>query len=71
MENKQIRSGQEVGVGVGGWVKQVMGIKECTCCDKHRVTYESVESLYCTPETNTTLYVNWNLNKNLKKAGNY
>ena len=24
----------------------------------HQVLYESVESLYCTPETNITLYVN-------------
>ena len=29
--------------------------------------YETVESLYCTPETTITLYVNWNLNKNFKK----
>ena len=34
-----------------------MGTKECTC-DKHRVMYGSVESLYYTPETNITLYVN-------------
>ena len=33
---------------------KVMGIKEGTC-DEHRVLYESVESLYCTPETNITL----------------
>ena len=35
-----------------------MGIKECTCCDEHQVMYRSVESLYYTPETNLTLYVN-------------
>lgn len=31
--------------------------------------YESVVSLYCTPETAVTLYVKlyWNQNKNLKK----
>ena len=34
------------------------GIKECTC-DKHWVMYGSVESLYYTPETNITLYVNY------------
>lgn len=38
--------------GGGGCVKQVMGIKEGTC-DEHWV----MESLYCTPEMNTTLYV--------------
>ena len=31
---------------------------EGTCHDEHRVMYGSVESLYCTPETNITLYVN-------------
>ena len=47
-----------------------MGIKEDSCYDKHWVMYGSAESLYCTPETNITLYVNitnWNLNKNFKK----
>ena len=48
------------------WVKQVMGIKECTC-DEQQVMYGRVESLSCTPETNITSYVTWNLNKNLKK----
>ena len=43
----------------GGWGKQVMGINEHTCCDEHRVRYGSVASLYCTPDTNSTLYVNW------------
>ena len=43
-----------------------MGIKECTC-DEHLVLYQSIESAYCTPETDITLHVNWNLNKNLKK----
>ena len=38
---------------MGGWIKQVMEIKECTCGDEHRV-----ESLHCTPETNITLYAN-------------
>ena len=42
-----------------------MGVKEGTC--EHQVLYESVESLYCTLDTNITLYVNWNLNKNLRK----
>ena len=35
----------------------MMGIKEPTCCDEHWVMYGSVESLYCTPETNITLHV--------------
>ena len=33
------------------------GIKECTR-DEHQVFYGSVESLYCTPGTNITLYLN-------------
>ena len=40
---------------VGG--TQVMRIKDCIC-HEHQVLYISVESLYCTPETNITLYVN-------------
>ena len=44
-----------------------MGITEGTGCDKHWVLQESDESLNSTPETNITLYVNWNLNKNLNK----
>ena len=28
--------------GVGGWVKQVMGIEQCTC-DEHRVMYGSLD----------------------------
>ena len=32
-------------------------------CDAHKVVYGSVESLHCLPETNITLYVNWNLFK--------
>ena len=35
-----------------------MGIKECMH-DEHWVIYEIVESLYCTPETNIILYVNY------------
>ena len=41
----------------GAWVKQVMQIKEDTC-DEHWVLYGIIGSLYCTPETNTTLYIN-------------
>ena len=37
--------------GDGGWVKQEMGIKECTYCGEPWVMYGSVKSLYCTPET--------------------
>ena len=44
-----------------------MGIKEGTCWDGHWVLYVSDESLNSTPETDTTLYVNLNLNKSLKK----
>ena len=56
------------GGGLGGWVKQVMGIKEYTCCDEQWVIYGDVGSLYCTPETNITLLLtNWNLSKNFFK----
>ena len=48
--------------GVGEWGKQVMGIKENTCYDEHRLLCGTVELLYGTPETNITL-CNWNLNK--------
>ena len=41
-------------------MKQVMGIKEYICY--YELMYGSIESLYCTAETNITLYVNWNLN---------
>lgn len=34
-----------------------MRLKEFTS-DEHRVMYGSVESLYCTSETNITLYIN-------------
>ena len=42
-----------------GMVKGMMGTKECTCCDEHQVMYGSVESLYCTLESNITLCVNY------------
>ena len=35
----------------------MMGTKEGTC-DENWVLYGSDESLYCTPETNITLYAN-------------
>ena len=35
------------------------GIREGTCCDEHRMLYESGESLYCTPESNITLCVKY------------
>ena len=44
-----------------------MGIKEGTC-DERRATCGSAESLDCTPETNITRCVNWDLNKNFKKG---
>ena len=40
----------------GGWVKEVM---ECTSLDECWVIHGIAESLYCTPETNVTLYVNY------------
>ena len=39
------------------WVKQVVGIKDCTC-GEYCVVYRSLESLYCTPEFNLTWYIN-------------
>lgn len=45
--------------GGGGWVKLVMGIKEGTYCDERWVIYRIAESLYRTPKTNMTLYVNY------------
>lgn len=44
-----------------------MGIREGTC-DERRATCGSVESLDCTPETNITRCVNWDLKKNFKKG---
>ena len=44
--------------GLQGWVKQMMKIKECTC-EEHEVMYGSVESLYCTHETNIIFYVSY------------
>ena len=41
----------------GGWVKQMMGIKESTCYGEHWVLYLSDASLKSVPETNITLYV--------------
>jgi len=44
----------------GGWGMDEIGdgIEACTCCVEHRVIYGSVKSLYCTPETGITPYVN-------------
>ena len=39
--------------------KLTMGNKECPYCDEHWVLNGNVESLYCTPETNIKLYVNY------------
>ena len=44
-----------------------MRIKEYTFCDEYQMLYGSAEPLYRSPETNTVLYTNWNLNKNLQK----
>ena len=43
------------GMGERGIGIKVIGIKKCACCDEHQVLYGTVESLYCTPETNITL----------------
>ena len=51
----------------GGWVKQVMGTKECTCYDEHWVMHGIAESLYRTPEPNATLYVKY---IEIKMSGN-
>ena len=48
------------------WGKQVMEIKQYTY-DECRVMYRIDESLYCTPETNITVYVNYTGIKNLIK----
>ena len=37
----------------------MMEIKEYNCHDDHWVMYGIVESLYCTPETNITLFINY------------
>ena len=42
----------------GGMSETGDEIKEHTC-DEHQGVYGSVESLYCTPKTNITLYVNY------------
>lgn len=47
---------------MGEWVAQVMRIKKHTV-----VSTGSVESPFCTPETNATLYINWNLDTNFKE----
>ena len=43
----------------GGMGKLVMIIKEGTFCNEHWVLYATDESLNSTPETNSTLYVNY------------
>ena len=40
-----------------GYQRRDDKLKESTC-DEHLMLYESDESLYCTLETNITLYVN-------------
>ena len=42
-------------------------IKEGTC-HENLVSYGIFESVYCVSQTNITLYVNLNLNKNFKKT---
>ena len=50
---------------MGAWVEEVMGMMEGTS-EEHRVMLGNAKSLTCTPKTNSTLYVNWNLHKNKK-----
>ena len=54
IENKLLVARGEV---AGGW-KQITGLAY-TYHDEHWVMYRIVESLYCTPETNITLNVNY------------
>ena len=54
---------------MGGWARQMMDIKEGTCHVEHWVLHVSDESLNSILETKIALYVNWNLNRNLKKKG--
>ena len=44
--------------GPRGWVTLMVTGKECNY-DEYRVLYGSAEILYCTYETNITLYVNY------------
>ena len=44
------------GKGVGGWVSQVMGIKEGTDCMEHWVIHINNESWTTTSKTNDVLY---------------
>lgn len=44
----------------------MMGIKERTCHVECWVMHGSVQSLYCTPETNLTLYVDYTRIKIIK-----
>ena len=58
---------REVGGGMGKIV-----IQECTYHDEHRVMYRIVETLYHTPETDITLYVNYTrIEKNLIRRKKY
>ena len=45
-------------VGGGEWGETGEGEEEYTY-NEHWVMYRIAESLYCIPETNKTLYVNW------------
>lgn len=45
------------GRGVGGWGGWVTGIKEGTCCDKHRVLQATDQSLNTTLKSTDVLYV--------------
>ena len=44
----------------GEWIGEIGdGDQECTCGNEHWVMYGIVESLYCAPEANITMYVNF------------
>ena len=53
IENKLMVTSGVVG-GRDGW-NRCWGLRSAICCDEHQVMHESVESLYCTPESNETL----------------
>ena len=55
LENKLLVTRTEV--SAEELVKHVIRIKGGTCHDEKWVLNRSAESLYCTPETNITLYV--------------
>ena len=68
LSHREQIGGYQKGGGWGEWVKQVTGIRECTCCDEHWVLMKVLNQyivhlkliLYC-------MLTNWNLNTYFKK----